>query len=140
MDLYLDSSIVVALFVADALSARSERLLEKAPAILVISDFVMAEFASAVARRVRMKLVTPGEARSVFADFDSWAARVAARIETMPQDIDEAARILRRLDLNLRAPDAVNIAIAQRVGAQLATFDEGMAAAAKSLRVPVAAT
>jgi predicted nucleic acid-binding protein len=37
---------------------------------------------------------------------------------------------IRRLDLPLKAPDAIHIAIAQRVNAQLATFDQQMANAA----------
>jgi hypothetical protein len=46
---------------------------------------------------------------------------------------------LRRLDLTLRTPDALNIAIAQRVGATLATFDAKMADAARALGTEVAA-
>jgi predicted nucleic acid-binding protein len=37
----------------------------------------------------------------------------------------------------LRTPDALNIAISQRVGAALATFDDKMADNARSLGVPV---
>jgi len=45
---------------------------------------------------------------------------------------------LRDLTLGLRAPDAINIAIAQRLGAELATFDKKMATAASKLGVTVA--
>ncbi|HVH76374.1 MAG TPA: hypothetical protein VM755_15780 [Stellaceae bacterium] len=48
-------------------------------------------------------------------------------------DIAAADAFLRRLDLNLRAPDAINIAIAQRLGADLMTFDERMTANARAL-------
>ena len=41
------------------------------------------------------------------------------------------------LDLPLRTPDALNIAIAQRVGADLLTFDHKMAASARSLGTTV---
>jgi predicted nucleic acid-binding protein len=44
---------------------------------------------------------------------------------------------LRRLDLTLRAPDAINIALAQRLEATLFTFDAKMAGAAKVLGVDV---
>jgi predicted nucleic acid-binding protein len=46
---------------------------------------------------------------------------------------------MRRLDLTLRTPDALHIAISGRVGATLATFDEKMAAAARVVGLPVAA-
>jgi predicted nucleic acid-binding protein len=45
---------------------------------------------------------------------------------------------LRRLDLALRTPDAINIAMAQRLGATLVTFDKKMAAAARSIGTAVA--
>jgi uncharacterized protein len=59
--------------------------------------------------------------------------------KTTASDIASAASFIRRLDLNLRAPDAINIAIADRIGAALATFDDRMAAAARALEVAVAA-
>jgi predicted nucleic acid-binding protein len=46
---------------------------------------------------------------------------------------------IRRLDLDIRAPDARNIAIAQRIGATLMTFDTKMAITAQAPGVPVAA-
>ena len=48
------------------------------------------------------------------------------------------ARVLRRLDLPLRTPDAINIAIAQRIDAALATFDDKMRAAATAIGVSIA--
>jgi predicted nucleic acid-binding protein len=58
-------------------------------------------------------------------------------VETAASDIAFASVVLRRLDLNLRAPDAINIAICNRIGAALATFDEPMAKAARALGVKV---
>lgn len=49
-----------------------------------------------------------------------------------------AEAFVRRLDLTLRAPDALHIAMAQRNGAALVTFDEKMAACAKALGTLVA--
>jgi hypothetical protein len=45
----------------------------------------------------------------------------------------------RLLDLPLRAPGAINIAIAQRLDAALATFNDKIAACAKALGPTVAA-
>lgn len=49
-----------------------------------------------------------------------------------------AEAFLRRLDLAIRTPDALNIAITQRIGAALATFDQKMAASAGSLKTELA--
>jgi predicted nucleic acid-binding protein len=47
------------------------------------------------------------------------------------------AGFLRRLNLTLRTDDALHIAIAQRVGAELLTFDRPMANAARALGTSV---
>ncbi len=133
MRIYLDGSVLVALFTADALTTRAETLLRDTSPTLVVSDFAAAEFASALARRVRMHTLTEGEARTGFATFDAWTSRVAGWAETTPADARLAAMFLRRLDLTLRTPDALNVAIAQRVEASLATFDEKMTASARVL-------
>jgi predicted nucleic acid-binding protein len=46
--------------------------------------------------------------------------------------------MLRRLNLRLRAPDAVHLAMAERLGAKIATFDKQMANAANRLGISVA--
>ena len=138
MSVYLDASVIVALFVIDPSSARAEAFFSANPVVSFISDFGAAEFASAVARRVRTRDLTMDEGRVAFANFDSWAARSADRQETMTPDIATADRILRRLDVNLRTPDALHIAIAQRLDATLVTFDQGMAAGARALGMAVA--
>jgi predicted nucleic acid-binding protein len=55
-----------------------------------------------------------------------------------PWTLTAAAALLRRLDLTLRTADTINIAIAQRMGATLATFDQKMAAGAALLGLSVA--
>jgi hypothetical protein len=109
------------------------------PAVIVLSDFGAAEFSSAVARRVRMRDLTRGEGRLAFANFDDWIARSTSRQKVIGVDIESADRILRRLDVNLRKPDAIHIAIARRLDATLVTFDRGMAAAARLLGMAVVA-
>ncbi len=85
-----------------------------------------------------MNEMTANEARSVFSIFDDWTTRTTLRENARPRDVTSAGTILRRLDLTLRAPDALNIAIAQRIGAELATFDVRMAECARALGVALA--
>src|SRR5215471_1376332 len=107
VSLYLDASVLVALFVIDPLSARATAFLSAHPAIVVVSDFGAAEFSSAVARRVRTGDLTREDGQLAFLNFDTWIARSAHREEINAADIGAADRILRRLDVNLRTPDAV---------------------------------
>ena len=135
---YLDASILVAILTVESFSGRADRFVRDHPIGLIISDLAAAEFASAIARRVRMREVTVDEARSDLSAFDSWAARAVQLIQVAPVDIALATAFLRRLDLTLRTPDAIHIAIAQRVEATLVTFDVRMAESARALGMAVA--
>ena len=138
MSVYLDASILVALFTSDALTARADTFLRKNPSVLIVSDFAAAEFSSVIARHVRTKDITKDNARLVFSNFDTWTARTTQRAPIGTADIIAAEVLLRRFDLALRTPDALNIATAQRMGAMLATFDSKMAAAARAIGTEVA--
>lgn len=138
MTAYLDASVLVALFINDALTAQADAFLRARAPLLVISDFAAAECASAIGRRVRIGKLTVNEARAAFVSLDAWSARATRRVEATPGDVRSAEGYLRRLDLTLRTGDALNIAIAQRVGTALATFDKRMAAGARALGTALA--
>lgn len=135
MSVYLDTSILVALFTNDAHTDRAHALLRSKTPVVVVSDFAIAEFASAIARRVRMKDLTAKQANLCFANFDTWTAQAAAHTQTTGADILSAAGYLRRLDLSLRTPDAIHIAIVRRIDAKLFTFDEQMAEAGETMGI-----
>ncbi len=63
---------------------------------------------------------------------------MADRVEISAGDVAVATAFLRRLDLPLRTPDALHIAIAGRIGATLVTFDQRMAISARALGMAVA--
>ena len=75
---------------------------------------------------------------AVLLSVSTHGARSVDRQQTFTTDIDAADRILRRLAVSLRTPDALNIAIAQRLNATLVTFDRQMADSARRLGMAVA--
>jgi predicted nucleic acid-binding protein len=77
------------------------------------------------------------EARDALTAFDFWRSRSARTIRTTAADVATAETYLRRLDLPLLTPDAIHIALAQRIGATLVTFDRAMAASARVLGMAV---
>ena len=139
MIVYLDASVLVALFTDDGSSARADVFVTDPELVFHVSDFGAAELASAVARKVRTGEMTMENAQAALANFDIWRDRTPVIHATTSDDISGAETFIRRLDLNLRAPDAIHIAIAQRHGLTLATFDERMAACARELGLAVAA-
>jgi predicted nucleic acid-binding protein len=137
LSVYLDTSVLVPLFLPDPFAERAKRFLGTGPAQVVVSDFVAAEYSSIVGIRVRIGALTQSAARMAFSNFDNWCGDYAADVETEAADIRAASLFLRRLDLTLRTPDAISLAIAQRLGANLATFDSKMSACAGKLGIPV---
>jgi predicted nucleic acid-binding protein len=139
VSVYLDANVLVALFFPDdAFSSRAEALLRTNPEPAIVSDFAAVEFASVIARHVQAGLISPAQARSAFTDFDRWVGAAAERLQVSTEDIASAGSLLRRLDLNLRTPDAIHMAATQRVRAELATFDKAMVSAARVLTIPLA--
>jgi predicted nucleic acid-binding protein len=133
-----DASVIVSLFIADSQSARADVYIERDQPAPVISDFAAAEFVSAISLRVRSARLRIETARLALDKFDSWRASNATSCRLEHTDLLNADQWLRRLELPLRAPDALHIAIAQRLGFELATFDQQMSASALALGIGVA--
>jgi predicted nucleic acid-binding protein len=127
VSVYLDASILVSLFIIDSQTVRADRFLRSSPGAIVVSDFAAAEFAAVVGRKTRTGDLDTDEREALFTDFDIWTRQTARVVETTANDIATAISFLRRRDVALRAPDAINIALSQRLGAALATFDQRMA-------------
>jgi uncharacterized protein len=138
VSVYLDASVLVPLFMDDAFTARAERFFRSSPQLLNVSDIAAAEFAAALARRVRTGELLPERARAAYETFDAWVPGGAKWVEIISADVRAAERFIRRLDLPLRAPDAIHIAVAERLGAVLATFDDQMERSATALGLAVA--
>lgn len=137
MSVYLDVNVLVALFAIDPHNARADRTVGDLHDDLAVSNLSVAEFSSVIARRVRTHDLHASEARTAFANFDIWCTRNTSPVEIETTDISAATTLMRRLDLTLRTPDALHIAVAQRTGCTLLTFDTGMAKVARALGVEV---
>lgn len=133
--IYLDANALVSLFMADIHTAAIRALLRAEQPVVGVSNFASAEFASAVARRVRMDGLTAAQGGRLLNVHDGWIAANAQPIDVEPADIRVACTFVRRFELGLRVPDALHIAICHRTGLLLLTFDEQQAMAAERLGV-----
>lgn len=140
MSVYLDVNVIVALFAIDPLNDKADKAMRGLRDTLVVSNLSAAEFSAVIARRVRTRYLRNGEAQTAFANFDIWSARHARLVEIENSDVAGATARMRRLDFPLRTPDALHIAIAQRVGCTLLTFDRTMAKVARAIGVDVVRT
>ena len=135
MSVYLDVNVIVPLFAVDLLGHRAEKALRKLDDDVVVSDFCAAEFSSVIAQRVRTRDLRAEDARTAFSNFDNWCARYTRRVEIDTLDVSGASGLMRRLDLSLRTPDALHLAIVHRTSCKLLTFDKSMASAAQALGI-----
>jgi len=137
VSVYLDAGILVSTLSLDALTPKTEAALRKLSGVVVVSDFGGAEFSSAIGKRVRTGQISVREARSALNAYDEWVSSRADLVVSTPADVAACDAYLRRLDLPLRTPDGLHIAIASRVGASILSFDKQLLASAKKLGVPV---
>ena len=136
MSLYCDASVIVPAIIEEPLSGAVAALLQGQSRAVLVSDFAAGEFASAVARRFRMAELTAAEAQQALIEYDLWSSVAAQGVHVAREDIANATALVRRLDLKLRLPDAIHLAICMRLGLTLATLDLGLANAARALGAP----
>lgn len=135
---YLDTSFIVSAFTEDTFTPRTRSFLRDQSLVPTVTDLGAVEMASALNRLVRTGEMARREATRSFAAFDRWSRDLVQLVQVLPADLAAAEGFLRRLDMNLRAPDAIHIAAAGRLQAELVTFDERMADCARRLGVAVA--
>lgn len=136
MSLLLDASVLVPLFSQEDRSAGVQSHLRHAKASITISDFALGEVAAALGALMRRQVISNKDAERALANLDMFAAR-HGRAVTEPRDIAVAAGMVRRFDLGLRMPDALYIALAQRLRATVMTADIKLADAACALGVHI---
>lgn len=98
----------------------------------MLSDWALLEATSVIARLVRVESLAEGDGRTVL---DLVSAHLEAglyeRVTTGSTDVERACRLVARLDLPLRAPDAMHVALSLGHQLTLVTGDRQLARAAE---------
>ena len=136
--IYCDTSLLVAALTPEASSLRADAWLRQRPAgEICISPWVITEFSSAIALKVRFGSL-PAEFKGEV--LTRWRAMQADQLLTIavPQEaFNLAARFCDLAAAGLRASDALHLAIASSGGHSLATLDQRMGEAALVVGVRV---
>jgi uncharacterized protein len=135
LSVYFDACVLVPIFVAEDSSERVNSFLDGLAARIQISDLGVAEVGAAVSRRVRMGDDSEAVGLETLAAFDEWVMAATVRHAIEPDDVRRAGALVRRFDLKLLTPDAIHLAVCERLGFQLATLDRRLAAAAEMIGV-----
>ena len=130
---YLDTSVVVALFIPEPSTARVSDWFERSTDTVVSSDWLLTEFASALAVKTRRGELSPRHAKAAWDEFSSLAQ---SGVRLLPLDRDgfsQASELVRSARSPLRAGDALHLAVALQAGARtIATADSRLATGAEA--------
>jgi predicted nucleic acid-binding protein len=131
---YIDTSVFVSALTREADTVRSQDWLARQDVRnLAISDWTETEFASALSIKLRAGHLSPEHRAASLASFSQLAAESLRVLPVTRTDFRLAARYADRSELNLRAGDALHLAICVNHGANLCTLDRRMAEAASRL-------
>lgn len=135
--LYFDTSFLAPLILEEATSEKIEAYFTKLPVgRLYVSHWTRVEFASLIAREVRMGGLAENNALLAIGQFDELVSESFQVIVPSAADYEHAKVFIQHFATKLRAGDALHLAIASNNGAKmLYTLDEGLLSAAKLLKV-----
>lgn len=137
--LYFDTSFLVPLILPEATSDRIAAFVSELPAErLTVSHWTWVEFASLIAREVRMGGLDAAAAARADARFGALLDESFAVLLPNAQDFGLARQYLGRFDSGLRAGDALHLAIARNNHADaIYSLDKTLLKAGKILSLPV---
>lgn len=105
------------------------------PGSLIISDWVVTEFASALSVKIRMNRLSVEDRAKAVGLFTRLKAESLAVLPISRDHFVTAARFADQYALGLRAGDALHVAVAAEQGATIFTLDTRLADAATALGV-----
>ncbi|MDB5523315.1 MAG: PilT protein-like protein [Rhizobium sp.] len=134
--LYFDSSVLVCLLSSETRTEALQAWFSKQDADeLHVSDWNVSEFYSAMAFKKRTQQVTAEQRLGAEQVFEAYLRRYFKTLPVPSACFRRAAEIVRREDVNLRAPDALHLAIVEANGMKLCTLDKKMHEAAGILEI-----
>jgi uncharacterized protein len=104
---------------------------------LIVSDWTIAEFHCALARKVRSKALSVSDADKVAKAFLLQVVKRLPPVRVTRGDFRRISDDVNRMSLPLRAGDALHLAIACRTATRFITLDRDQAQAASTLGLDV---
>jgi predicted nucleic acid-binding protein len=134
--LYVDTSVLVSALTNEADTTLSQTWLAKQETSeLTISDWTVTEFASALSIKLRTGGLNAQHRAAALSTFTRLSAESLRVLQVTHEDFRAAARYADQSQINLRAGDALHLAICANHGARLCTLDRRLGKAASQVGV-----
>jgi len=135
--IYLDTSFLTPLFRTEPVSERIGHFLAAVPTgTLAISLWTRVEFASVMARDVRMKAINETTAHRLIEEFDALVDDSLHVLIPATADFYLARDFVAEFATRLRGPDALHMAIARNHGMEvILTLNDDLIFAARKLKI-----
>jgi len=134
---YVDTAVVVAALTVEPGTSRAQAwIAAQTSDDLLISDWVIAEFSSALSIKLRTGQIDVQLRAAALAALSRFRLNRFAVLPVTPGNFRTAAAFADRHDLGLKASDALHLAIASEHGATLCSFDRRLIAAGPALAIP----
>jgi predicted nucleic acid-binding protein len=134
---YVDTAVIVAALTVESGTAKAQAwIAAQPPGDLIISDWVIAEFSSALSLKLRTGQIDTQLRTSASAAFSRFCANKFAILPVTSGHFRTAAIFADQHTLGLRAGDALHLAIASEQGAALCSFDRRLIDAGPVLAIP----
>jgi len=137
---YVDTSVLVPLFLNEPHSAAAADWYSREKAELVAAAWCVPEFANALGIKQRTGAIDAQQAKGAWTRFERMVAADLRLLPVEPVHFHRAAELVLDAASALRAGDALHLACAEAAGAKhMATLDEVLGRNAKRLKIkPVA--
>lgn len=136
--IYADTSALVPAFIREPKSEAVLAWLESSGERLVVSEWAIAEFASATSIKVRTGQIEGAFAKQAMTRFLEFAQKHCSIAAPQRAEFRRAAELAGDADLKLRAGDALHLAIAEASNVQgVLCLDEMMSDGAKAIGLHV---
>jgi predicted nucleic acid-binding protein len=131
--IYIDTSVLGAIFFREPGAAELVARLERQrTGRLMISAWTLTEMASIGGIKQRLGAIDTTTRQQALANFQRFASTQLGMTEIEPADFRTAA-VLIESPTALRAGDALHLAVARRLGARVASLDQRLCSATKTL-------
>lgn len=133
---YVDTSVLVALFLNEPYSAAAANWYAREKKELVAAAWCIPEFASALGIKLRTGVIDAQQAQGAWARFERLVAADLRLLAVTPADFRRAAELVHDAASALRAGDALHLACAEAASAKhMATLDDVLSRNAQRLKI-----